>query len=159
MLRCRDDSYYIGSTSYADIQTRLDEHNDGKFIGSYTALRRPVTLVWAMHFDELTDAHEAERRVKGWSRAKKESLIAGDEQRLLSLSARRAGRKSKNEKAVPARELSFAAQSIGAKGKLEFKKRDVPSNRKPPAARPATHLIPHNPRHPEVRAERAPKDE
>jgi len=37
ILQCRDDSYYIGSTS-RDIETRVLEHNSGVFDG-YTARR------------------------------------------------------------------------------------------------------------------------
>jgi putative endonuclease len=45
---------------------------------SYTSTRRPVTLVFAEQFGRITDAIEAERRIKGWSRAKKEALIQGE---------------------------------------------------------------------------------
>jgi len=51
-----------------------------------------VTLVWSQHFDRITDAIAAERRLKGWSRAKKEALIRGDWDRISVLSARRAGK-------------------------------------------------------------------
>jgi putative endonuclease len=44
----------------------------------YTSKRRPVVLVYHEHFERITDAIAAERRIKGWSRAKKEALIAGD---------------------------------------------------------------------------------
>jgi hypothetical protein len=36
------------------------------FTNGYTARRRPVTLVFAQHFDTITDAIAAERQVKGW---------------------------------------------------------------------------------------------
>jgi putative endonuclease len=39
-------------------------------------------LVFAQWFDRITDAIEAERQVKGWSRAKKEALIRGEFERL-----------------------------------------------------------------------------
>jgi predicted GIY-YIG superfamily endonuclease len=39
----------------------------------------------------IVDAIAAERRIKGWSRAKKEALIRGDWQALRELSRRRSG--------------------------------------------------------------------
>jgi putative endonuclease len=159
MLRCRDKSYYVGSTSHSDVTTRVHEHNDGLHIGSFTSTRRPVVLVWSKHFEDLADAHETERRIKGWSRAKKEALIAGDETHLLTLSVRRRGLPRPASKPLSARELAHVAQSVGAKNDFKPGKRQLPSKRKPPADRPTNQLIPPNPRHPEVRAERAPKDE
>ena len=37
-----------------------------------------MTLVWSENFGSRIEALEAERMVGGWSRAKKEALIAGD---------------------------------------------------------------------------------
>jgi putative endonuclease len=34
-------------------------------------------LAWSQYFERITDAIAAERQIKGWSRAKKEALIAG----------------------------------------------------------------------------------
>jgi putative endonuclease len=113
MLRCADRSYYVGSTSYEDVRLRVAEHNDAKYIG-YTTYRRTVSLVWSKWFDDLCDAHDTERRLKGWSRAKKEALIAGNAQSLKVLSRRRGGR----EKIVPRRtkkELSREFHSLGAR--------------------------------------------
>ena len=76
MLRCADGSYYIGSARRG-LERRVDEHNKGVY-GGYTSTRRPVTLVWAEHFLNITDAIAVERQLKGWSRAKKEALIRGD---------------------------------------------------------------------------------
>jgi putative endonuclease len=137
----------------------VDEHNDGVHIGSYTFMRRPVLLVWSLHFDDLTDAHETERRVKGWSRAKKEALIAGREAQLLALSIRRRGHAKALERPLTPREFADNAQSIGATNQPAPRSRKFPSKRKPHAERPTIQLIPPNPRHPEVRAKRAPKDE
>ena len=87
LLRCADESYYAGSTSHEDVEARVWEHNEGVFDG-YTSRRRPVTLVWAEWFDDLRDAHASERRLKGWSRAKKEALIARDYTKLQILAKR-----------------------------------------------------------------------
>ena len=76
ILRCADGSYYVGTT-IGSLDTRVAEHQTGAFDG-YTALRRPVALVFHQHFERLDDAASAERQVKGWRRDKKEALIRGD---------------------------------------------------------------------------------
>ncbi len=86
ILRCVDGSYYVGTTA-AGLERRLAEHQAGDFDG-YTALRRPVELVFHQHFDRLEDVAAAERQVKGWRRDKKEALIRGDF-RALPVLARR----------------------------------------------------------------------
>lgn len=86
MLRCRDGSYYVGSTR-STLELRLAEHNTGHY-GGYTCIRRPVQLVWQQHFTEITDAIAAERQLKGWGRAKKEALIRGDFARISDLAKR-----------------------------------------------------------------------
>jgi predicted GIY-YIG superfamily endonuclease len=75
MLRCADGSYYIGHTD--DVERRMGMHNEGTMAG-YTATRRPLRLVWSQDFATREEALAAERRIKGWSRAKKEALIRGD---------------------------------------------------------------------------------
>ncbi|QUW18060.1 GIY-YIG nuclease family protein [Agrococcus sp. Marseille-Q4369] len=92
MLRCSDGSYYVGSTGV--IEQRLQEHADGKG-AEYTKRRLPVELVWAEELDGLADAYAMERRIHGWSRAKKEALIAGDWERIRSLARRRGVEKVK----------------------------------------------------------------
>lgn len=89
ILRCADGSYYIGTSRHDDLETRVSQHNQGLFDG-YTSRHRPVTLVYAAHFERITDAIAYERQVKGWSRAKKEALIRGDFEQLQTLSKRRA---------------------------------------------------------------------
>ncbi|WP_156678826.1 TrmH family RNA methyltransferase [Sphingomonas profundi] len=75
MLRCADGSYYVGQTS--DLERRLGQHQSGEIAG-YTQDRRPVVLVWSETFQTRDEARAAEHRIKPWSRAKKEALIAGD---------------------------------------------------------------------------------
>ena len=75
MLRCADGSYYIGHTD--NLEARMAEHNHGQIPG-YTSTRRPIELVWNDTFPSRIEALEAERKIKGWSRAKKAALIAGD---------------------------------------------------------------------------------
>ncbi len=75
ILKCSDGSYYVGSTT--DLERRLVEHQTS-FHEGYTSSRLPVELVWSADFASLHEAFVFERQVKGWSRAKKESLIRGD---------------------------------------------------------------------------------
>ena len=90
MLRCADNSFYVGSATGDDLTPRIDQHNAGTYPG-YTSKRRPVVLVWSQYFDRITDGIAAERQVKGWSRAKKEALIRSDWTEVSRLSQRRAG--------------------------------------------------------------------
>ncbi|MCK1619867.1 GIY-YIG nuclease family protein [Bradyrhizobium sp. 159] len=76
ILRCADGSYYIGTTRTA-LDIRVAQHNAGTFEG-YTKARRPVTSVFSQWFDRITDAIECERKLKKWSRAKKEAFMRGD---------------------------------------------------------------------------------
>jgi putative endonuclease len=50
-----------------------------------------VTLVHAESYERIDEAIAAERRIKGWSRAKKEAYIRGDFEKLKALSRRRSG--------------------------------------------------------------------
>jgi putative endonuclease len=86
ILLCSDGSYYAGTTR-TDLDIRVAQHNAGIF-GGYTASRRPVRLIFSQAFEKITDAIEAERKVQGWSRAKKEALIAGRFDALKALSKR-----------------------------------------------------------------------
>jgi putative endonuclease len=86
ILRCSDGSYYTGLTKQ-EIEARLWEHNAGIYDG-YTAKRRPVELVFHEVYDRIIDAIARERQIKGWSRRKKEALIALDYEALPALSRR-----------------------------------------------------------------------
>lgn len=90
MLRCWDDSYYTGVTN--NLEMRLEEHCTGFHEGSYTQKRLPVELVYSAPFQYVLDAIAWEKRIKRWTRAKKEALILGDQQALEKLSSRRGGR-------------------------------------------------------------------
>lgn len=87
ILRCADDSYYVGSARGTSLDKRIGEHQAGTYPG-YTSRRRPVTLVWAEQFERFDEAVAYERRLKGWSRAKKEALIRGDWAALQDLAKR-----------------------------------------------------------------------
>ncbi len=75
MLRCSDGKFYVGHTD--NLELRIGQHQSG-VLGGYTLRRRPVDLVWSENFQTRYEALSAERRIKGWSRAKKEALIRGD---------------------------------------------------------------------------------
>ena len=99
ILRCADNSYYVGST--IDLQQRVRDHNDGNG-AQYTAQRRPVELVYATEFADIQQAYAAEKQVQGWSRAKREALIRGDFEALPGLAKKdfdkyRAKRYAKDE--------------------------------------------------------------
>jgi putative endonuclease len=87
IVRCSDGSYYTGLTKQ-EVEARIWEHNTGIYKG-YTAKRRPVVLVFTETYDRITDAIERERQIKGWSRVKKEALIALDYERLPVLAKNR----------------------------------------------------------------------
>lgn len=74
ILSCADGSFYVGSAR--DLDSRLAQHHEGH-AGAYTAKRRPIQLAWATEFTHIEDAWTAERRIHGWSRAKKQALIDG----------------------------------------------------------------------------------
>jgi len=91
MIQCADGSYYTGHTD--DIDFRIAQHHAGK--GSqHTRNRRPLKVVWTQDFPSRYEALAAERRIKGWSRAKKEALIERDWEKLSILARNRQGRPS-----------------------------------------------------------------
>jgi len=75
LLHCRGGSFYAGHTD--DLETRVAQHQSGLMAG-YTQDHLPVELVWTQDFPTRQEAFEAERKIKGWSRAKKLALIRGD---------------------------------------------------------------------------------
>lgn len=87
IVECKDGSYYSGVTS--GLEKRINEHNLG-FYKEYTSSRLPVKLVYSNRFTNVNDAINAEKQIKGWSRAKKEALIFGDYD-LLKLLSRKKG--------------------------------------------------------------------
>jgi len=107
ILRCADGSYCIGTTR-TSLEIRIAEHNAGTFEG-YTTSRRPVELIFSQWFDRITDAIENERKLKKWSRAKKEAFIRGDFESLQQLAKRKSSHPSR-------RRLRRAPQDEGTSG-------------------------------------------
>ena len=87
ILKCADSSYYTGVTSNLD--KRMFQHNSAFYPDCFTASRRPLTLVFYAEFTDITIAIEKEKQIKNWSRAKKESLIAGDYDALPNLAKKK----------------------------------------------------------------------
>ncbi len=88
ILQCADGGYYTGLTQRTPDE-RESEHNQGLDPAAWTFQRRPVTVVWSEHFDRIDEAIATERRIKGWSRIKKEALIRRDYERLPALASRK----------------------------------------------------------------------
>ncbi len=98
ILKCSDGSYYTGCTS--NIQKRLLEHQSGIF-RCYTSTRLPIELIFSQEFTDIDDAIRAERRIKGWTRKKKDALIAGKYDLLHELSQCRNLSHSQNKTSAP----------------------------------------------------------
>jgi putative endonuclease len=74
ILRCADGTLYVGSTR--DLALRFEQHRTGSG-SAYTRRRLPVTLAWSGEYDRVEDAFAWEKRIQGWSHAKREAFIQG----------------------------------------------------------------------------------
>jgi len=83
---CSDRSYCTGITR-REVEERVSEHNQRIDPDCYAFPRRPVRLVSSERFERIDEAVATERRIKGWSRAKKEALIRRDYDALPGLAA------------------------------------------------------------------------
>lgn len=92
ILECSDKSYYIGVSNNAE--KRFLEHSAGINRNCYTFTRRPLKLVFSQIFSDPVSAIAFEKKIKGWSRAKKKALIENKWESLPELS------KSYAEKAI-----------------------------------------------------------
>lgn len=82
ILECADGSYYTGSTK--NLEQRLWQHQQG--LGAkHTAKRSLVKLVYCEFYDHVADAFYREKQVQGWSRKKKQALMASDANLLHQL--------------------------------------------------------------------------
>ena len=75
ILLCADGKFYTGHTD--DLETRIGQHQTGQIEG-FTSSRLPVRLMWSQDFPTRYEALDAELKIKKWSQAKKQGLIAGD---------------------------------------------------------------------------------
>ena len=65
---------YVGVTS--NLERRIGEHLEGRHINSFTKRYNLNKLIYTEHFSDIKQAIAIEKRIKGWSRQKKEDLIA-----------------------------------------------------------------------------------
>lgn len=76
ILKCADGSLYTDVTN--NVERRLAEHNAGLNPNAYTHSRRPVELRYIQEFLNPEQAIAFEKKIKKWSRTKKEALITND---------------------------------------------------------------------------------
>ena len=86
ILKCKDNSYYVGST--VDLARRVEQHKHGEG-AEYTKHRLPVELVYFEECENIKDAFLREKQVQGWSRKKREALINNQYEKLPELSKRK----------------------------------------------------------------------
>ncbi|WP_341975826.1 GIY-YIG nuclease family protein [Microbacterium sp. LTA6] len=85
ILRCSDGTLYVGSTR--DLGLRLVQHQEG--MGSaYTRRRLPVELIWSADFARIDEAFAWEKRLQGWSHAKRMAFIEGGLDAVIGWSVR-----------------------------------------------------------------------
>jgi len=84
ILKCSDNAYYTGVTN--NLERRLDEHMSGINKECFTYTRRPLELVYKINFIDPTEAIKWEKKIKDWSRKKKEALIKEKWEDLILLS-------------------------------------------------------------------------
>jgi len=100
ILRCSDGTFYAGSTR--DLYNRLETHAQG--LGSaYTACRLSVELVWFAEFDRIADAFGLEKRIQGWSHAKRLAFIEGGFDAIKGWSARERKLRAVSDPPTPGR--------------------------------------------------------
>jgi len=124
MLHCRGGYFYVGHTD--NLEHRLAQHDAGTIAG-FTQDHLPVKYVWSQDFPTRIEALEAERRIKGWSKAKKMALIRGDWDEISSLA------KNRQDKGSP---------STGS-GQTGFGERTPLQNTARPEPVEGLFLIPH----------------
>lgn len=82
ILRNNKNKLYIGQTQ--NIQERLTRHNDGHG-ARFVKDNQNFQLVYSEKYQNLQEAMKREKQLKGWTRAKKEALVANDFTLLKSL--------------------------------------------------------------------------
>ncbi|MEL0081428.1 MAG: GIY-YIG nuclease family protein [Gammaproteobacteria bacterium] len=84
ILKCSDGSYYTGSTW--NLEKRFAEHQAG-LGANHTRKQLPLELVYFEECERVEDAYFREKQIQGWSRKKKEALMAGETNALHQLAA------------------------------------------------------------------------
>ena len=83
ILKCSDDSFYTGITG--NFNKRIIQHQTGYFKQCYTFKKRPVVIKYYMEFTDVIQAILFEKKIKGWTRAKKIALIHNNFDKLQIL--------------------------------------------------------------------------
>ena len=84
IIECSDNSYYTGLTNNLD--ERVAQHSNEYVTNCYTFKRRTLKLVWSIQLNDIKQAINLEKQIKGWSRKKKNALIIEDWDLLKLLS-------------------------------------------------------------------------
>ncbi len=84
ILKCSDNTFYTGVTN--NLERRIIEHNSGISEESYTKSRRPLKLVFYVVFNDPNTAIEYEKKIKKWSKYKKQALVDSKFESLPELS-------------------------------------------------------------------------
>ncbi len=82
LILCENKSIYTGVTN--NIDRRLLEHQT-KSGGWHTKLHKAIKVLYTEGYPSREEALKREKQLKGWTRAKKEALIAGDKELLKKL--------------------------------------------------------------------------
>ena len=96
LIECSDKTFYLGVTN--DLTRRFQEHQDGLNISCYTFNRRPLILKYYKEFYKMSEAIYYEKKLKKWSKVKKEAFFAKQWERLHELAKCRNASKSENFK-------------------------------------------------------------
>ena len=83
ILECSNGSYCTGST--IDLERRINQHQLGEG-SNHTKKYLPVRLIYFEEFNRIDEAFYREKQVQNWSRKKKEALINGELNKLITLS-------------------------------------------------------------------------
>lgn len=75
ILRNPQNKLYIGQTE--NLTARISRHNSGQ-AARFTRALQNFQLVYVEEYPTQLEAMRREHQLKGWTRAKKEALIAGD---------------------------------------------------------------------------------
>ena len=72
LVRCSDGTIYTGITK--TVSERIATHNEGKG-ATYTAQRRPVSLLYQESHPDQGSALRREAEIKKWRKGKKEEFV------------------------------------------------------------------------------------
>jgi putative endonuclease len=87
ILNCADGKYYTRITN--NLERRLKEHQQGINKNCYTFTRRPLELMYKINFTNPNEAIKWEKKIKDWSRKKKEALMTENWNDLIEFSKKK----------------------------------------------------------------------